>query len=260
MQKIQKTNTVPKSLDSKITNQRRSEIIAEKKFPNGSTISDFPKKSLITYTDKYKQKDIKKALKEIYKDKCVFCEQRVESFHIEHYRPKSKYYWLAYSWDNLLYCCPRCNENKLNKFPIENSVAKFNSKDIKKIHNLRDKYDDFEKPLFVNPEKEDVFLDISFNKKGEFNTKKITNRRLLETIKQLKLNREDLVNYRKPIYDEFEKQITEKKYEMLNGNLKAKIELEYIIKEFINKTKNVKTEFILYRKFIIKKWVYDLIN
>jgi uncharacterized protein (TIGR02646 family) len=64
--------------------------------------------------------------------KCCYCEHRIpKSFNdVEHYRPKSKanrapgcmlthgYWWLAYSWENLLYSCPSCNRsNKNANFP-----------------------------------------------------------------------------------------------------------------------------------------------
>jgi 5-methylcytosine-specific restriction endonuclease McrA len=65
--------------------------------------------------------------------KCCYCEQRIFYYYndVEHYRPKAAadrrpgcvkthgYWWLAYSWNNLLYACPGCNRsNKNAKFPL----------------------------------------------------------------------------------------------------------------------------------------------
>jgi hypothetical protein len=33
-------------------------------------------------------------------------------------RNTQSYYWLAYSWDNLLFCCGDCNKRKGNQFPL----------------------------------------------------------------------------------------------------------------------------------------------
>lgn len=65
--------------------------------------------------------------------KCVFCEKslRAEGSPVEHFRPKAKvandgepedpnrYWWLAWSWGNLLFACFRCNTDyKKNQFPL----------------------------------------------------------------------------------------------------------------------------------------------
>lgn len=50
---------------------------------------------------------------------CAFCDGRVgtESREtIEHFRPKSRYPELAYTWDNLFLCCDGCQSAKLEKF------------------------------------------------------------------------------------------------------------------------------------------------
>lgn len=57
----------------------------------------------------------------------------MQGYHdVEHYRPKGRadrrpgcplthgYWWLAYSWDNLLYACPGCNRTgKNDSFPLD---------------------------------------------------------------------------------------------------------------------------------------------
>lgn len=54
--------------------------------------------------------------------KCCYCEERQQSVKwkpVEHYRPKGQYWWLAWTWGNLLFACEQCNGSKLADFPIE---------------------------------------------------------------------------------------------------------------------------------------------
>lgn len=59
-------------------------------------------------------------------DKCAYCEastRRVAYGDVEHYRPKSKYWWLAYCYDNYLVSCVICNQAfKSNKFPVHGTL------------------------------------------------------------------------------------------------------------------------------------------
>ena len=73
---------------------------------------------------KYRHKDIKKALRAMCHDKCVYCESKithVDHGDIEHYRPKSKFPELTFTWSNLLLACGVCNgtQYKGDKFPEE---------------------------------------------------------------------------------------------------------------------------------------------
>jgi len=57
--------------------------------------------------------------------RCVYCAIHenalggIQAFHIEHYRPKSKFPALENSLSNLFYACPICNRFKLNDWPAE---------------------------------------------------------------------------------------------------------------------------------------------
>lgn len=66
--------------------------------------------------------------------KCCYCEQRIpQGFNdVEHYRPKASadrrpgcnhthgYWWLAFTWENLLFSCPACNRSKKkSRFPLD---------------------------------------------------------------------------------------------------------------------------------------------
>lgn len=54
--------------------------------------------------------------------KCAYCESPTDSVahgDVEHYRPKSKYWWLAYCYENYLYACQICNQvHKGDEFPV----------------------------------------------------------------------------------------------------------------------------------------------
>ncbi|MCZ0756984.1 retron system putative HNH endonuclease [Anoxybacillus sp. J5B_2022] len=71
--------------------------------------------------EKYKQPDVKKALEQMYKGKCCYCENGigVESYEqIEHLKPKSlpPFHHLTYDWNNLHWCCSRCNQAKRDQW------------------------------------------------------------------------------------------------------------------------------------------------
>ena len=83
----------------------------------------------------YGQKSVKDALQKAQHDKCAFCESKITHIaygDVEHFRPKAGYrqepkdplvrpgyYWLAYEWSNLLFCCQLCNQRfKGNHFPL----------------------------------------------------------------------------------------------------------------------------------------------
>lgn len=68
----------------------------------------------------------KTQLKKESNRKCAYCEANtavVAHGDVEHYRPKSIYWWLAYTYDNYLYACQICNQSyKSNNFPIAATI------------------------------------------------------------------------------------------------------------------------------------------
>lgn len=54
--------------------------------------------------------------------KCAYCETREEQAKyrdVDHYRPKDHYWWLAWTWENLLFACFACNrDHKKRQFPL----------------------------------------------------------------------------------------------------------------------------------------------
>jgi uncharacterized protein (TIGR02646 family) len=92
----------------------------------------------------YAAREVKDALLAAQHDKCAFCESPVRHIGygaVEHFRPKAGYkqrkgdslkrpgyYWLAYDWDNLFFCCQLCNEQfKQNHFPLRNGRTRARS-------------------------------------------------------------------------------------------------------------------------------------
>jgi len=74
---------------------------------------------------KYKSsawKPAKAALRRETHDKCAYCEASTAvTAHgdVEHFRPKSLYWWLAYCYDNYLFSCQICNQSyKGDNFPV----------------------------------------------------------------------------------------------------------------------------------------------
>ena len=238
MKKIDKDLcNVPNSLNSDLTIKRREELIKNGKWINEKI-----------YVSRYKQKDIRIELDKIYNNKCAYCESRVEELHVEHFRPKSIYYWLSYSWDNLMLCCPSCNKQKNNEFEVEKRIA-INDIAITDFHNLNSKYEKYENSKLINPEQEDCSDKVFFTKEGEIYS---SDEKVDTTISVCKLNRKKLIEFRKPIYDTFEKEIL--------SRINEKDELKRRIGEFIEQTKQSHTEFQTFRKFIYKNLLKKILG
>lgn len=100
--------------------------------------------------------------------KCCYCERMVTALFndVEHFRPKGRamrgpgcteqhgYYWLAFTWQNLLFACDVCNRTGKNDlFPLDaGSVA---------LKAWEDPPGN-EKPLLVDPAVEDAIPHIVF--------------------------------------------------------------------------------------------------
>ncbi len=211
------------------------------------------------YNDRYKNTDIRNALKKIYKNKCAFCEQKVEQYHIEHYRPKKIYYWLAFSWDNLLMSCPTCNQYKSINFDIDGTLATYinNEANLNVINCNSAKNDILEVPKLVNPEVTNPLGLIRFFKNGSIAS---DNRRFIYTIKTCKLDRDYLNDERRKLLDIFTRDIESVLIE--NSSIRdQKNAIRAIIKKFIRDSKDDELQFLAFRNYAIdKKWLNDLIK
>ncbi len=81
------------------------------------------KKAKDTAENKYRHPQISNALKSMFKDKCAFCESKMDHVsyqNIEHFFPKVDYPGKCFNWINLLAACSICNSPayKGTKFPM----------------------------------------------------------------------------------------------------------------------------------------------
>ncbi|MBZ4416717.1 hypothetical protein [Myxococcus sp. RHSTA-1-4] len=97
-----------------------------------------PSEALTAMLDGYNARATKLALYKAQHEKCAWCERETDfsSSPVEHYRPKDgawrhlpgekgrvdagHYWWLTWTWSNLLFSCARCNDagHKANYFPL----------------------------------------------------------------------------------------------------------------------------------------------
>lgn len=252
MKKINKDlKDIPVSLtadDKKLTHKKRLEIIAKKKYINEQS-----------YNDRYKTDDIKDKLKHLYNNKCVFCEQKVEQYHVEHFRPKNIYYWLAYSWDNLLLACDNCNIGKGKKFEIRGKRAKCpNIKSLKNINTIAsDKYDIQEHPMLINPEQIDPKPYLKFEKDGRILS---DNENVEYTIKTCKIDRKYLNDERRKIIDKFKRELTS---DLFNNRTieEQKHDINVLVRHFVDEANDNDNEFLAFRSFAIEHdWLNDIIK
>lgn len=232
----------------KTTHKRRMEVIDA-----GNYIDE------AKYNDRYKSKDIKYSLSRIYKNKCAFCEQRVEQSHVEHYRPKKKYYWLAFSWDNLLLACATCNFHKGQNFEIRGQDITFinSPANIQLIHSSSSNYDISQQPMMINPETTDPLHKIRFIKNGMIES---DDDAFAYTIEKCKIDRSDLNDQRRALLNTFKNDIISVLLENVDKN-DQKIGIETIISKFVRDSKNIDSPFIAFKRYTIsEKWLNEMIK
>lgn len=105
---------IPSKMTTEIYQLPLNAILEKKNRGEKLTESDFKD---------YAPKEVKDALKIIFNNKCAYCECKIDMgahYDLEHFRPKTLYYWLAYEWTNFLLSCQICNRYCKNaKFPIK---------------------------------------------------------------------------------------------------------------------------------------------
>lgn len=227
---------------SKTTHNRRIELINK-----GAYIDTKP------YNSRYKLKDITAKLNILYKNKCAYCEQKIELIHVEHYRPKSIYYWLAHSWDNLIIACFFCNIYKDTNFRINGVKASLtiNRANLTNINSLSAICDATEEPDLINPEITDPQGKIEFHKDGNITSQDAN---FTYTIETCRIDRTYLKDRRMKIIDEFRRDINIALLE--NKTLpEQRIAIKTIVNKFIIDYKNDENDFLAFRKFAIENWL-----
>jgi uncharacterized protein (TIGR02646 family) len=112
------------------------------------------------------EKTVRQTLWQSQHKKCCYCERQrdvARESDIEHFRPKAAvtdsnnagYWWLAYSWTNLLFSCRYCNqEHKKNFFPLLDEATR--------ARTPRDRLAR-EQPVLIDPSREDPSQFIGFD-------------------------------------------------------------------------------------------------
>lgn len=211
------------------------------------------------YDAGYKQSDVRDALKALYHGKCAYCEQKIEEWHVEHYRPKSRYYWLAYAWDNLLLACVKCNRFKGDKFKVSGiAIGALDPETVQQdIHTQGAAYDLREQPLLVNPEREqDPLTALAFDRLGRV----VSNEpRYAHTIEVCKLSRKDLCDSRRFILDEFRSELEAVAWGMATMEPAAREQAILIkLKEFIGKANDPSAQYTAFRKYVVQNWLLEI--
>lgn len=92
----------------------------------------------------YASEPVKEALWRMQHAKCCFCEHEYERkwSTVEHFRPKTSvqrarpgpralgYWWLAYEFENLYFCCNNCNSPKNDYFPLAAGAVPLSEPDL----------------------------------------------------------------------------------------------------------------------------------
>jgi AAA domain, putative AbiEii toxin, Type IV TA system len=134
----------------------------------------------------YAPPEVRKQLCELQHQKCAYCEKGIEEegYPIEHFRPKlgaedvrwdqhrteepppeldevvwtkdpARYWWLAWTWENLFYSCPACNSRKYkgNRFPLRRGSPRLDPTNVPFV---------VEQPLLLDPAEVDPLDHIRF--------------------------------------------------------------------------------------------------
>ncbi len=115
----------------------------------------------------WRNEKVTDALYDSHNGKCCYCERkrdRKSEMNVEHYRPKGKvygeedhtgYWWLVYTWNNLLWSCKACNQRyKDTHFTLLPGATRANDEES----DL-----ELERPCLINPKLEDPSQFISFH-------------------------------------------------------------------------------------------------
>ena len=206
---IDRTRAVPESLRGSAVEELRKLLISH------YSVDERKRRQLRAKLDYslLKYPDIRAALDEMFRGKCAYCEQPLDSPEWELHRPPKNargfkveaspehYWWLAYEWENMYLSCPVCNRNKGTMFPTEADRV---SADVKSGHfptgrALRKELPFLLDPCIDYPEEYLVFLSTGEVEPAITRTSRRYDR-ALATIDILGLNRSELVERRAKLW------------------------------------------------------------
>jgi len=122
LERVRTKKAIPSTFRGKTPRNRVIALMktARKQLANGSAIS---------LEIESKWSNTKNQLLVETHNKCAYCESDVTTVSfgdVEHYRPKSVYWWLAYVYDNYLASCAICNQRfKGKKFEFSGNAIPF---------------------------------------------------------------------------------------------------------------------------------------
>ncbi|MBD9486272.1 AAA family ATPase [Ensifer sp. ENS11] len=153
----------------------------------------------------YSTSDVHEALRQLFLEKCAYCEQGLHDITIDHFRPTGAaadqherktslhhYSWLAYDWRNLYLSCHACNMAKRNRFPVTGPRLPL----LAPLDEARDR----EKSLLIDPCEDDPAKSLDFFLDGVCHARDKAGR---TTIDVLDLNRDDLVRSRFYVFRDY---------------------------------------------------------
>jgi len=110
----------------------------------------YPKSSVYPKRWSTKSFNFKELFLELCKNVCPICSKDVDIMDdIDHYRPKSHYWWLTYNYENYLLLCSECDRILKNTaFPLFDETKRVSN--IEHHHKITE-----EQPLLINPLLED---------------------------------------------------------------------------------------------------------
>jgi uncharacterized protein (TIGR02646 family) len=248
--------SVPISLNNTTADQLRNNLISAGNWINTKEN---------TYEKQYKKSGTKNALDSM-SDTCIFCQQKLtiatgneDARSVEHFRPKSLYWWLAYSWDNLFSVCRKCNSNKDNDFDCFNPrITNIRTGDLVNIHILAADYQAIESPKLLHPELDEPETHLKYTLKG--NIEDDSSLKGAYSIQTCQLERLDLIGKRKSVFDVFEEDVS---LILFDGSKTLTQRQDEILKcyfDFQTDAQNDRCEFSGFKRYLFTHFFRDLLK
>ncbi len=183
---------------------------------------------------KYNDLDIIERLKNDFYVLCYICEEYVpKHFEIDHFKPQEYFPELKNDWDNLFYCCEKCNNLR--------------SKNINTVGNevLNNCIDNVEDLISLKYENNQINISINSNDKKAINTKKLLNRIYNGIDTKSKSFRDSRLEVRNEInkFEEIATKYRENK-EIYENDLKERLS---------KRTKTVSSAYVSFKRQIVRE-------
>jgi uncharacterized protein (TIGR02646 family) len=184
-------------------------------------------------------KDIKKILADCSFGKCWYSEAKdlVSDWQVDHFRPKSKYQWLAFSWQNFRLAGCKPNRRKTDEFPLLTNC---------KQATWADRCCDQEAPAILDPVVRTDPSLLTFNENGRAapsdEESEYIVQRVAVTIELLDLNADDLASARarkwRECRDKIQRYRREVRVPMTRVDPERRRSIEELLEEIMNMSKS----------------------